>query len=74
MYIDETVAEVKNFEGLFDLTSPDGSDPPASSLFNLTTLRTLLRISEEVPDIIEAPELVTGVLNLSAYTNLTKEL
>ena len=69
MYIDMKTPEVKNFESIFTLTSPDGTDPPASSIFNLTTLQAFLNVSMMMPDVIEFPD--KGVVNLDAYKGLT---
>ena len=33
-----------NMEHLFNLTSADGGDPAGNSLFNLTTLKTLVTL------------------------------
>ena len=38
------------------MTSADGGDPEASSLFNVTTLKTLINVGERSVNIIENPE------------------
>ena len=41
-----------NMEHLFNLTSADGGDPAANSLFNLTTLKTLVSLGQAAPNIV----------------------
>lgn len=45
-----------NFEYLFNLTNKDGEDPSESSLFNLDTLKELIKVGEETVDVTEDKE------------------
>ena len=50
-----------NMEHLFNLTSADGGDPAANSLFNLTTLKTLVSLGQAAPNIVgDDQDLVYG--------------
>ena len=40
-----------NMEHLFDIPT-DGTDPAADSLFNLTSLRTLVSLGQSTPNIL----------------------
>jgi len=45
MYVSDMEESVHNFEFLFNLTNSTGGDPPAQSLFNITTINLLLNAS-----------------------------
>lgn len=57
-----------NFQYLFNLTKPDGSDPAESSLFNITTLQDLLWAGELVEDVTESQK---DHLDLSVFNSVT---
>ena len=54
MYVNMTNSSIKNYEHLFAINGTKG-DPPANSIFNLTTLQLLLNLSQSIHDIIEFP-------------------
>ena len=58
-----------NMEYLFNLTNADGGDPAASSLFNLTTLKTLVSLGQAAPNIVGDDKNMTYVTDF----NLTGE-
>ena len=50
-----------NMEHLFTLVNPnDGGDPASNSLFNLTSLKSLVKTGQETANIIKNPELTIG--------------
>ena len=51
MYRDEN-DPTSNMEHLFNLTNAEGGDPAANSLFNLTTLKTLVSLGQAAPNIV----------------------
>jgi hypothetical protein len=60
-----------NYEYLLSLTNgTDGCAPTGSSLFNLTTLNTLLALGSSTPDIMDDKD---ATLNLTAWTNFTTQ-
>jgi hypothetical protein len=55
----------QNYEDLFNLTSPTGDDPTESSLFNLTTLKDLIKVGSSIVDVVANPETKSADLNLA---------
>ena len=51
MYVDES-GTTDNYEHLWSLNDTDGGDPIASSLFNITTLQTLISLGQQAPNIV----------------------
>ena len=53
-----TVDPTVNMEHLFTVVDPiDGGDPASNSLFNLSSLKSLVKAGQETPNIIKNPEL-----------------
>ena len=67
MFLSDMDEKVQNFEFLFNLTNSTGGDPPAQSLYNITTMNLLLNASMGAPDIIESAGNFTKPLDLSAF-------
>ena len=59
MYRNSTDPTTSNMEHLFNLTSADGGDPAANSLFNLTSLKTLVSLGQAAPNIVGADRNLT---------------
>ena len=60
--------KVKNYEFLFDLYNSTGGDPPATSQFNITTLKALYDI--KFVDIVS--DLTLDDIDLTGYDDLAK--
>jgi hypothetical protein len=50
-----------NYEHLFNLTNSEGGDPDSSSLFNVQTLKELIRMGEALPNIIKSQDETYGI-------------
>ena len=74
----EGEAPTTNYEHLFSLQNSTGGDPAANSLFNITTLQTLVNLGSNTTNIVKNPEMTYGVdfdiESDSNWTNLTSYL
>lgn len=72
MYVSDKDKDVKNFENIFDLQGPNGTgDPGPGSIFNITTLQHLLKISDKQFDILYQPWRFKSTIDLSQYQKVT---
>ena len=76
MYRGETEEDIgNNLEHLFTLVDPDDEtlDPARDSLFNLTSLMSLVATGQQTPNIIKSPELtiLTDFTLSQDWTNLS---
>ena len=72
MYRSTVDPTAENMEYLFDLVDPvTGGDPAAHSLFNLTTLQTLISLGQSTPNVINDTTITYGTdFDLSDWTEI----